>query len=196
MVPPNRGRRLGTLPLRALGLGGAVGLDLDRTRALGLRALPLRPLGTHPRRLGLDSWRPHRPPGVRAGAGGLDPHTGRRSIGKHPHHPAGRLVSAGTARGVCALLSQQSQPRPLRQCAARTARPQHRRDRLTPPRGRAPDAFCPSRRTARFQHGPGGCLPSSPPRGAHCPSSGQCTRFSRPSGTGRPALTGTAPHHG
>ena len=37
--------RLGTVPLRPLALGPALGLDLGRRRALGLRAVPLRALG-------------------------------------------------------------------------------------------------------------------------------------------------------
>ena len=40
-----RRRRLGAVPLRPLGLGRALGLDLDRRRALGIRALPLRTVG-------------------------------------------------------------------------------------------------------------------------------------------------------
>ncbi|MCK7498837.1 MAG: hypothetical protein MZW92_55970 [Comamonadaceae bacterium] len=44
--------RLGAVPLRPLVLGAALGLDLDRRRALGLRAVPLRPLGALGRALG------------------------------------------------------------------------------------------------------------------------------------------------
>ena len=45
VAPDVRRQRLGAVSLRSLGLGLAVGLDLDRRRALGLRALPLWPLG-------------------------------------------------------------------------------------------------------------------------------------------------------
>ena len=41
-------RRLGAVQRRPLGLGSPVGLDLGRRRALGLRAVPLRPLGLSP----------------------------------------------------------------------------------------------------------------------------------------------------
>ena len=51
--PESRGRRLGALPRRALGLGRPVGLDLGGRRALGLRRVPLRPLGESARHVGL-----------------------------------------------------------------------------------------------------------------------------------------------
>ena len=45
VAPDVRRGRLGAVSLRPLGLGRAVGLDLDRRCTLGLRALPLRALG-------------------------------------------------------------------------------------------------------------------------------------------------------
>src|SRR2546430_10614257 len=51
------------------GLGGAVGLDVDRRRAVGLRAVSLRSLGVRGRRVGLGAGPRGRPTGVRAGAG-------------------------------------------------------------------------------------------------------------------------------
>ena len=50
----------------ALGLRRALGLDLDERRTVGLRAVPLRPLGRYRRPLGLGARRPWRRRGVRA----------------------------------------------------------------------------------------------------------------------------------
>ena len=49
----SRGRRLGALPRRTLGMGRPVGLDVGGRRALGLRRLPLRPLDEHEWHVGL-----------------------------------------------------------------------------------------------------------------------------------------------
>jgi len=45
LVAGARGSRLATVPCRPLGLAGSLGLDLDRRRAVGLGAVPLRTLG-------------------------------------------------------------------------------------------------------------------------------------------------------
>src|ERR1019366_7076994 len=62
---------LGALPQRALGLGVALGVDLGRRCTVGVRALPLRPLGPVWRPLGLVARRGAgsllRPAGVCAG---------------------------------------------------------------------------------------------------------------------------------
>ena len=49
----SRGRRLGALPRRTLGMDRPVGLDVGGRRAVGLRRLPLRPLDEHERHVGL-----------------------------------------------------------------------------------------------------------------------------------------------
>src|SRR5438445_793477 len=61
----------GAVSLRPLGLGRAVGLDVDRRRALGLCAVPLRPLGLRGRGLGLGAGPRGGATGVRAGPGGV-----------------------------------------------------------------------------------------------------------------------------
>src|SRR5438876_6131201 len=54
LVPAVGAERLGPLPRRPMGLGRAVGLELGRRRALGLCAVPLRPVGAGRRPMGLD----------------------------------------------------------------------------------------------------------------------------------------------
>jgi len=53
LVPQRGAQRLGAVQLRSMGVDGAMGLDLGRRRALGLRAVPLRPLGPRRQPLGL-----------------------------------------------------------------------------------------------------------------------------------------------
>ena len=65
-------RGLGAVSVRPLGLGGAVGLDVDRPGPVGLRALPLRPLGLQPGDgLVLGSGADGTAPGLCARAGGV-----------------------------------------------------------------------------------------------------------------------------
>ena len=116
-VPRCRAERLGALSHRALGLRAAVGLDLDRRAALGLRAVPLRPLGQSRQSLGLGAAAARCPPGLRSRAGGL---RRRRRAGRdagQPERRAGRLVPARSARSLRALLHHQprllSAPQPL-----------------------------------------------------------------------------------
>ena len=45
-----RSRRMGAVSIRSMGVGRAVGLDVDRRRAVGIRTVPLRPLGFLPSR--------------------------------------------------------------------------------------------------------------------------------------------------
>ena len=52
-VPDARRAGLGAVSPRSLGVDLAVGLDVGRRRAVGLRAFPLRPLGARPRPLGV-----------------------------------------------------------------------------------------------------------------------------------------------
>src|SRR5881392_3620291 len=57
LVPDDGCGRLGAVPLRSLGLGRSLGLDLGRRCAMGIRTLSLRPLGMAVRTLGLVSRR-------------------------------------------------------------------------------------------------------------------------------------------
>ena len=112
-----RAERLGALSHRALGLRAAVGLDLDRRAALGLRAVPLWPLGQSRQSLGLGAAAARCPAGLRAGAGGFRRRhrTGRDA--RQPERRAGRLVPARSARGLRAVLHDRSRllpaPQPL-----------------------------------------------------------------------------------
>src|ERR1017187_10443340 len=58
----HRGRRLGSLPVRSLGLRRLVWLDLGQLRPLGLGSLSLRPLVPRRLRLGLVPRFDHLPP--------------------------------------------------------------------------------------------------------------------------------------
>ena len=55
-APHACGPGLGAVPVRPMGLGRAVGMDLDRRCPLGFRAVPLRSMGIPRRTLGLDPW--------------------------------------------------------------------------------------------------------------------------------------------
>jgi hypothetical protein len=66
-----RERRLGALQHRLLGLGSLLRLDLDRRCAVGLGALPLRPLGPYRRLLGVGAGAGGAAAGVFARAGGV-----------------------------------------------------------------------------------------------------------------------------
>ena len=88
-----------------LALGPAVGLDLGRSRAVGLCALPLRALGDGRTALGLGAGRVRAPAGVGPCAGGLR-RSERRRLGGH-RRPGGRLVSARTVAPLRAALSPQ-----------------------------------------------------------------------------------------
>src|SRR5689334_18807145 len=80
--------RLGAVPLRPLDLEIAVGLDLDRRYALGLRALSLRALGASSNRLGVGARSAPSPGRVCARARALDTRASRSR--------AWRVVSART----------------------------------------------------------------------------------------------------
>ena len=82
---PPGGARLGALPGRKLGLRRSLGLDVDGQRPVGLRAVPLRPLGRDRRTLGLDPRRR-----VRWLSPGLCARTG---------HVRGRRCRGGRRRG-------------------------------------------------------------------------------------------------
>src|SRR5882724_4354785 len=110
-----RAERLGALSHRVLVIREAVGLDLDRRAAVGLCALPLRPLGQQQQSLGMGAAAARCPSGLRAGAGRL---RRRRRIGGdagQPEQRAGRLVPAGSARGLCAALHDQPRLLPASQ---------------------------------------------------------------------------------
>ncbi len=61
LVPERDGRRLGAVPFRALDLARPLGMDVALLRALGLGAVPLRPLGRRSRTLVLGPSRPQGP---------------------------------------------------------------------------------------------------------------------------------------
>ena len=99
--------RLGALPHRPLGLRAAVGLDLDRRPAVGLRALSLRPLGQQRQSLDVGAAAARGAAGLCAGAGRL---RGRHRAGGDAvaaEQRAGRLVPARSARGLRAVLHDQ-----------------------------------------------------------------------------------------
>jgi hypothetical protein len=126
------GRRCRTR--RPLGLGAAVGLDLGRRPALGLRAVPLRPLGLSPQRLVLGARHLRRPAGLRAGAGGLGWRSARRRLDHGRRRRDSGLVPARAARGLRAELPCQPALR-----ARGQRHPRHQRDddhghRQQPPR--------------------------------------------------------------
>ncbi len=112
--PQRRAGRLGALSHRPLDLAGALGLDLGRRRALGLRAVSLRPLGLCRRQLGLGARpdRASRATLLRAGAGGLRRRRGRRlrlerraGRGRRGGRRRG-LVPARSARGLASRLGR------------------------------------------------------------------------------------------
>ena len=116
-----RRRRLGAVQRRPLGLGAPVGLDLGRCRAVGLRALPLWPLGQLSQPLVLGAWHLRCPAGLRAGAGSMDRRAARRrlvGVGRAGHRWAGsrwrrtRSTCRATARAraTCARSTSRTSP--------------------------------------------------------------------------------------
>ena len=106
---------------RPLGLGAPVGLDLGRRRAVGLRAVPLRPLGLSPQRLVLGARHLRRAPGVRAGAGGvgrrpahrrldLDRRRPRRSAGSRSRRARSTCRPTAPARATCSRSTSPTSP--------------------------------------------------------------------------------------
>ena len=89
------GAGLGAIPGRSLGLGGPVGLDLDRRRALGLCALPLRLVADDRRPLELVARPAPLPAALRAGAERVGAATGLR----HRRADRRRLPPAAAAGG-------------------------------------------------------------------------------------------------
>ena len=98
--------RLGTVPLRPLALGGAVGLELGRLRTVGLCAVSLRPLGDDRRTLVLVARRLRRAPGVGTCAGRLRRRR-RHERERRFRRPGRWLVSAGAVAPVPSLLSRE-----------------------------------------------------------------------------------------
>src|SRR5690349_10903728 len=95
-----RANRLGALYAWPLGLGRAVGLDLDRRRALGLCAVPLRALGVHRRSLVLGPGNFRAFAGLRTGARRLSRRARGGAIYFGGDRAAGRMVSARARRGL------------------------------------------------------------------------------------------------
>ena len=86
-IPPMCAR-LGALSRRILDRSRRLGTDVGRRRALGIRAVSLRPLGAHPGSLGMVSRRLCRATGLGAGVGRLGRRTGLAS-----RRPAGRCTA-------------------------------------------------------------------------------------------------------
>ena len=125
LVPESGGDRLGAVPRRALGVGGSVGLDLDRRCALGLRRFPLRPLDEHSRRMGLGTRSRSDPRLLRTGTGRV---RGRRqlpAVDFQRQRRRRRVVPARAARGVPAVLC--GEPRLLRERQSQQHDRQHDR---------------------------------------------------------------------
>ena len=120
-VDPDRDRgRLGAVPLRPLGLGAALGLDLGGRCTLGLCTFSLRPLGELARPLGLVPGHLRGAARVCACAGGLGGRPAAGGVGFH--RLAGRgLGAAGAARGLRAPLPAHTGVRWPREFAAAAA---------------------------------------------------------------------------
>ena len=130
-VVPAGSVQLGAVSGRPLGLRCPLGLDLGGQRSVGLRTIPLRPLGAGRRALGLGArcrgGGLRRSAGLCAGAGnvlrrwrrGRRRGGHRRSAGRRQY----RLVSAGTARGIPSLVSREPDL-----CAERQHHACHQRD--------------------------------------------------------------------
>ena len=95
--------RLGTVPQWLLGAGGRLGADLGRLFALGLRAIPLRPMGVRSRPLGLGAGYLCGASILGAGAGRLD---GRRRVELfgQQRRTGLRVGAARVGRGVSAVV--------------------------------------------------------------------------------------------
>jgi hypothetical protein len=76
--------QLGAVPLRAMALPAAVGLELDRRGGVGFRPVALRRMGTDQRALGLGSWFAERRSGLQPGPGRVSRHA------RHRVEPAGK----------------------------------------------------------------------------------------------------------
>ena len=103
LVPELGARRLGALPVRALGVDPALGLDLDRRPALGFCAVSLRPLDQCRRPLGMGSGDARPASGLRPGAGSVSRRAGRFRW-RPGRRPRCRLVSARARRRLCAVV--------------------------------------------------------------------------------------------
>ena len=92
-TPSHVAVRLGAVQLWPLGVGFSLGLHVDRQRALGLRAVSLRPMGAREQPLVL---------GARTAARARGLCTGARRLGRFAWREC-FLVSARSARSVCAV---------------------------------------------------------------------------------------------
>ena len=119
LVSDGRGAGLGAVPRRLLDRGRRMGPDVGRQRAVGLCAVPLRPLGVHRRPLGLvpgrvyvarPVWAPalvawYGGPGWGARVGHGAPVYGWVPLGwREPYHPAGadaRSTAGPATTGLC-----------------------------------------------------------------------------------------------
>ena len=122
-------RRLGAVSRRPLGVGRAMGLDVDRRGAVGLRAVPLWTLGPGRRRMGLGPRRDRRAPGVRAGARRVDRPARLERERDDRQRAGGRLVPARAAGGVRPRVPDESRLRTQREHHAGHHRERHQRQR-------------------------------------------------------------------
>ena len=90
-------RRLVALPLRTMGVGRALGLDVDRRFAVGLRAVSLRALGTRAQSMVLGAGPAACAGGVCACAGGLGWRIGRECLALCRWRAWGGVVPARAA---------------------------------------------------------------------------------------------------
>ena len=102
VVSGRRCCRMGSLPLRPLGVGRAVGLDLGRSRGVGLRAIPLRTVGAVSAARG-DGCRDRRC-GSRLCAGACGVRGWEWFLGGSGDRPTG-LVSSWTQRALRSVVS-------------------------------------------------------------------------------------------
>ena len=103
LVSGQRRGRLGAVSQWLLDRSRRVGSDVGRCRALGLRAVPLRPLGAHPRPLGMVSGRLRGEAGLGARARRLGRRAGVARLRRFRRADL-RLGAAGLGRGLPSAL--------------------------------------------------------------------------------------------
>jgi hypothetical protein len=145
VVSDDRGAGLGAVPRRLLDRSGRVGPDVGRSSALGVCALPLRPLGPYRRPLGVVPRRVYEASGLGAGAG--------RVVRRIPVGSLGRSWSTGLWLGAARLaraLSSDVAPMFVQLLGPLQPALRRERDRASE---RATRPLCKSRRSGRAVRG-------------------------------------------